>query len=62
MISWETYNIDLGRGAGRTSGYVKTYCPKCHENGKPKSDHSLSCNVETGPSNATAAATRASPP
>ena len=48
MISWETYNIDLGRGAGRTSGYVKTYCPKCHENGKPKSDHSLSCNVETG--------------
>lgn len=48
MICWETYNIDLGRGAGRTSGYVKTYCPKCHENGKPKSDHSLSCNVETG--------------
>ena len=48
MIDWQAYNIDLGRGAGRTSGYVKTYCPKCHENGKPKSDHSLSCNVETG--------------
>ena len=48
MIDWQAFNIDLGRGAGRTSGYVKTYCPKCHENGKPKSDHSLSCNVETG--------------
>ena len=48
MIDWQAYNIDLGRGAGRTSGYVKTYCPICHENGKPKSDHSLSCNVETG--------------
>ena len=48
MIDWDKYGIDLGRGAGRTSGYVKTYCPHCHENGKPKSDHSLSCNVETG--------------
>ena len=48
MIDWQAFNIDLGRGAGRTSGYVKTYCPHCHENGKPKSDHSLSCNVETG--------------
>lgn len=48
MINWQAFNIDLGRGAGRTSGYVKTYCPHCHENGKPKSDHSLSCNVETG--------------
>ena len=48
MIDWQTFNIDLGRGAGRTSGYVKTYCPHCHDNGKPKSDHSLSCNVETG--------------
>ncbi|MBO4382211.1 MAG: toprim domain-containing protein [Alistipes sp.] len=48
MIDWQAFNIDLGRGAGRTSGYVKTYCPNCHENGKPKSDHSLSCNVETG--------------
>ena len=41
MISWETYNIELGRGAGRTSGYVKTYCPKCHENGKPKTSSNL---------------------
>lgn len=48
MIDWQAFNIDLGRGASRTSGYVKTYCPKCHENGKPTSDHSLSCNVETG--------------
>ena len=48
MIDWQAFNIDLGRGAGRTSGYVKTYCPHCHENGKPKSDHSLSCNVENG--------------
>ena len=48
MIDWQAYDIDLGRGAGRTSGYVKTYCPHCHANGKPKSDHSLSCNVETG--------------
>ena len=48
MINWQAFDIDLGRGAGRTSGYVKTYCPECHKNGKPKSDHSLSCNVETG--------------
>ena len=48
MIDWQAFNIDLGRGAGRTSGYVKTYCPYCHANGKPKSDRSLSCNVENG--------------
>ena len=48
MIDWKAFNIDLGRGEGRTTGYVKTYCPHCHDNGKPISDHSLSCNVETG--------------
>lgn len=48
MIDWSSKNIDLGRSAGRTSGWVKTHCPQCTPDRKNKADKSLSCNVETG--------------
>lgn len=48
MIDWAAYGIDLGRYAGKTSGYVKVKCPKCTETRHNKADRSLSCNVETG--------------
>lgn len=33
---------------GRTSGHVKTFCPKCHAQRKDKRDKSLSVNLDTG--------------
>ena len=48
MISWESKGIDLGRYAGRTSGWVKTLCPECSEGRKNKHEKCLSVNLETG--------------
>lgn len=48
MISWQAHNIDLGKYANRTSGWVKVHCPQCTPTRKNKADKSLSCNLETG--------------
>lgn len=48
MIDWQAHNIDLGKYANRTSGWVKVHCPQCTPTRKNKADKSLSCNLETG--------------
>lgn len=45
MINFEKYQIHTG---GRTSGRMKAFCPKCHEQRKDKRDKSLSVNLDTG--------------
>lgn len=45
-LNWRLYGIDVP--TGRTSGNVKVFCPKCHEQRHDKGDRSLSCNLATG--------------
>ncbi len=45
LMSWSSIGIQLG---GRTSGQIKTFCPKCHSRRSDKRDKSLSCNLDTG--------------
>ena len=45
-INWRLYGIDIP--SGRTSGNIKVFCPKCHDQRHDKTDRSLSCNLATG--------------
>ncbi|MBP1613408.1 MAG: family ATPase [Bacteroidetes bacterium] len=45
MYNFNKLGIDVN---GRTSGHIKTFCPKCRENRKNKRDKSLSVNLDTG--------------
>ncbi|NDV63690.1 bifunctional DNA primase/helicase [Bacteroides sp. 224] len=45
MINFSKLGIDTH---GRTSGHIKTYCPKCRPTRKNKADKPLSVNIDTG--------------
>ncbi|WP_455592266.1 bifunctional DNA primase/helicase [Bacteroides sp.] len=45
MYNFHSLHIDVH---GRTSGRIKTFCPKCHEQRHDKRDKSLSVNLDTG--------------
>lgn len=46
MKNYSDYGIQIPYG--RTSGQVKTFCPKCHDMRHDKSDRSLSVNLDEG--------------
>lgn len=45
MRDFEKYGVDL---RGRTGGQMKTFCPRCRDERRHKSDRSLSVNIEQG--------------
>lgn len=45
MINFRKFGIETG---GRTSGRMKTFCPRCHEQRKNKRDKSLSVDLDKG--------------
>lgn len=58
--NWKKYGINVP--AGRFSGNVKVFCPKCHDQRKDKRDKSLSCNLETGAFHVSTAILKVVPP
>ena len=46
MKTFQEFGIEIPYN--RTTGNVKTFCPKCHEQRRDKRDKSLSVNLEKG--------------